>query len=1200
MLWAPPDKSSRTLQVLRKTTEELDRPWDIIAINEPPDSFSFLTERYVPWYGTTQLREEDHPFLPVSRQEGRKQRHASLSTAARPPKCLGIKVAFYVERSITVGDWYVTEPEGGDPNRGCVATLHLKTSSGEIHITNVYNHENRVCIPSLMKFLSGDGYDLVVGDFNLHHPHWEGHHKSAPCTPKARELHLATQAASMKLLTPQGTTTFKKTAGPGGTHSTIDLAFGAEEILKRQPVHTTDDIFTQDHLLMDIQLSMDVSRIARTVYLTRNLDKAALRQLVKEWLHKHFGPPELLGTSHPLRSARDIDQFTRYLTECLSVPFYELVEKIEISATRIVRFVTNNVKRYQDQEVKARAEYDLKGDMATFLRWRTAASLRALVDRKHRREMWRRHASTTGRRVSTIYKMVKGVSRRLRPKVCPRMGPLKDEQSEVLVHDPAGIVDQFLSSQFGKENIGLAPTPCSSLPSKQTATDDSIDDAVPTVDPSDIKLILAKLRSGAAMGPDGVPNFVLKTCRGQGSEACGDPFWEMIIEPYLAHLFQACLMLGYQPSAWKLAITIALLKPDKGPRSTRAWRPVALLPCTGKVYEKVVANMLKDIAIKHQLIPHNQFGFAGKSTAAAVEAIVNEVHRAWNRTCRGKGHRKGWFVTIMSLDIRGAYDNVRIEALIETLRAKGIPAWLVRAIESFLRGRRTTVCIPGYQSGEYYVNIGIPQGSPLSPILFLLFASPLLERFDQKIFQGDSLSIAFVDDMYLVVSSPSPEKNNRILAQMFRYILEWSEPNGVRFEGSKNHVMHLRDPRWRKDPVCESYPEIEGMSKDSVCTVMRILGVFMDQYLKWDAHVANWRRWTRPCGRSWYSQRSTYGLSFEHARHMYLSKVRTAMTYCAAAFYMTIQKDRRFRPMPIQSSEYHMPPRSAFNGKHIERLRSLQYNCLHDITSAFHGTASAVLMNELNVEDIGVCLYRLAVTHRAASIDSVEWQRMESRRQSLGTITKYKLARHPFQALGIEARAVRDVAYARYASGNTRASEDEKLKEWRDSRHVRLHEIRKLTKELANLEMCERWSDYCIRRKKGGRSDTAATLEMWDPACLKLYRGLSRPACVMLLFCRSENLPVRRRLYDMGKLVHTPTCQCGRADQTMQHLFLECLLFEEQRDAFLRRAVSPNLTMRCLLREQKNVRAATAWAILFFPLDMFSGVRQYFRFVPPT
>ncbi|KAK7974404.1 hypothetical protein PG989_016252 [Apiospora arundinis] len=261
--------------------------------------------------------------------------------------------------------------------------------------------------------------------------------------------------------------------------------------------------------------------------------------------------------------------------------------------------------------------------------WEDAARLRALVDRRHQREMWQRRVTTIKRPMRTIYSLAKGVSRRLRPKVCSRVGPFLD-QSNNLIRDPCVIVETLLSSQFGAENISRKKPVHSTTPSQQHSAETS-----PTVDPYEVKFILAGLRTAEVMGPDGTPNFVLKVCRGQGTQAGGDPFWEMIIEPYLAHLFEACLRLGYHPELWKHSITIVLQKPNKPATDPRAWRPIALLPCLGKVYEKLVANLLKMQAIKQMLIPHNQFGFVGKSTVLALETIVNEVYRAWSRNASG-------------------------------------------------------------------------------------------------------------------------------------------------------------------------------------------------------------------------------------------------------------------------------------------------------------------------------------------------------------------------------------------------------------------------------------------------------------------------------------------------------------------------------------------------------------------------------------
>ena len=84
---------------------------------------------------------------------------------------------------------------------------------------------------------------------------------------------------------------------------------------------------------------------------------------------------------------------------------------------------------------------------------------------------------------------------------------------------------------------------------------------------------------------------------------------------------------------------------------------------------------------------------------------------------------------MLSLDLAGTFDNVSHECLLWILERKGLPEWLIQVIASFLTGRRTQIVYTGYESEWIYTQTGIPQGSPLSPILFLFFISELLEEF---------------------------------------------------------------------------------------------------------------------------------------------------------------------------------------------------------------------------------------------------------------------------------------------------------------------------------------------------------------------------------------------------------------------------------------------------------------------------------------
>ena len=105
-------------------------------------------------------------------------------------------------------------------------------------------------------------------------------------------------------------------------------------------------------------------------------------------------------------------------------------------------------------------------------------------------------------------------------------------------------------------------------------------------------------------------------------------------------------------------------------------------------------------------------GRKGRSTETALELLTEQVRTVW---------ASGNFVaSLLSLDISGAFDTVNPIRLLDILRKKGIPSWVVRWIRSFLMDRTTRLVIQGKETELFSVPAGVPQGSPLLPILFLL------------------------------------------------------------------------------------------------------------------------------------------------------------------------------------------------------------------------------------------------------------------------------------------------------------------------------------------------------------------------------------------------------------------------------------------------------------------------------------------------
>jgi hypothetical protein len=138
---------------------------------------------------------------------------------------------------------------------------------------------------------------------------------------------------------------------------------------------------------------------------------------------------------------------------------------------------------------------------------------------------------------------------------------------------------------------------------------------------------------------------------------------------------------------------------------------------------------------------------------------------------------------MLSLDLAGAFDNVPHERLLAILRKKGFPEWLTKAIASFLQGRRTRIAFTGHESDWIGIKAGIPQGSPLSPILFLFYISGLLEEFQNP--QEATLGFGFVDDTNLITWGESARENYRRLSEAHEKCKAWVIRHGAKFAPDK-------------------------------------------------------------------------------------------------------------------------------------------------------------------------------------------------------------------------------------------------------------------------------------------------------------------------------------------------------------------------------------------------------------------------------
>ena len=329
---------------------------------------------------------------------------------------------------------------------------------------------------------------------------------------------------------------------------------------------------------------------------------------------------------------------------------------------------------------------------------------------------------------------------------------------------------------------------------------------------------LSHMSNKSAPGPSGITYKLLKWCHSAAPSR-------------LTSLFNATISLGHHP--WCSATVVPIPKPGKiDYQVAKAYRPISLLECCGKLLERIVSKQVLLDAARFHLFPPRQFGSWDYHTAA--DAVLSMVHMA--QTSVKSGH----VATLLLFDIQGFFDNLHVSCLVHIFRLLGFAPSLCDWVWLFLTDRRITLSFNGEPLPKVVLNHGTPQGSPLSPILLAIYILPLLQITEDWCFK--SLS-TYIDDGAIVATGATHSSVIQKCADGFFTVADWLLHNGLCLDPDKMEFIAFQPHR--ANPECVGALRLlidlqipgSGTLQVHRSSLVRYLGIFINNKFNWEPHV---------------------------------------------------------------------------------------------------------------------------------------------------------------------------------------------------------------------------------------------------------------------------------------------------------------------------------------------------------------------------